>query len=88
MKSDSSPERDHAHDGDLTKDSEVTDGNKKRKRKPYRPGEEDEGQKTDLLLRAQVNSLHGCFCPHVHLCVCLRYWGVHGAPAWGEGRSK
>ncbi|XP_034415694.1 histone-lysine N-methyltransferase 2C-like isoform X10 [Cyclopterus lumpus] len=37
MKSDSSPERDHAHD-DVTKESEVTDGNKKRKRKPYRPG--------------------------------------------------
>ncbi|XP_023255087.1 histone-lysine N-methyltransferase 2C-like, partial [Seriola lalandi dorsalis] len=40
MKSDSSPERDHAHDDDVTKEPEVTDGNKKRKRKPYRPGEE------------------------------------------------
>nr|XP_046227874.1 histone-lysine N-methyltransferase 2C-like isoform X2 [Scatophagus argus] len=38
MKSDSSPERDHAHDDDVSKESEVTDGNKKRKRKPYRPG--------------------------------------------------
>ncbi|TDG97611.1 hypothetical protein EPR50_G00228100 [Perca flavescens] len=38
MKSDSSPERDHAHDDDLTKEPEVTDDNKKRKRKPYRPG--------------------------------------------------
>ncbi|KAM6900450.1 uncharacterized protein FYW49_016953 [Xenentodon cancila] len=38
MKSDSSPERDHVHDDDLTKEPEVTDGNKKRKRKPYRPG--------------------------------------------------
>ncbi|XP_049896001.1 histone-lysine N-methyltransferase 2C-like isoform X2 [Epinephelus moara] len=38
MKSDSSPERDHAHDDDVTKEPEVTDGNKKRKRKPYRPG--------------------------------------------------
>ncbi|KAM8731510.1 histone-lysine N-methyltransferase 2C isoform 5-T5 [Acanthopagrus schlegelii] len=38
MKSDSSPERDHAHDDDITKEPEVTDGNKKRKRKPYRPG--------------------------------------------------
>lgn len=40
MKSDSSPERDHAHYDDVTKELEVTDGNKKRKRKPYRPGEE------------------------------------------------
>lgn len=40
MKSDSSPERDHAHDDDITKEPEVTDVNKKRKRKPYRPGEE------------------------------------------------
>ena len=39
MKSDSSPERDHGHDDDVNKDMEVTDGNKKRKRKPYRPGE-------------------------------------------------
>ncbi|XP_044195043.1 histone-lysine N-methyltransferase 2C-like isoform X6 [Thunnus albacares] len=38
MKSDSSPERDHTHDDDVTKEPEVTDGNKKRKRKPYRPG--------------------------------------------------
>ncbi|XP_042370839.1 histone-lysine N-methyltransferase 2C-like, partial [Plectropomus leopardus] len=37
-KSDSSPERDHAHDDDISKEPEVTDGNKKRKRKPYRPG--------------------------------------------------
>ncbi|XP_031695346.1 histone-lysine N-methyltransferase 2D-like [Anarrhichthys ocellatus] len=36
MKSDSSPERDHDHD--VTKESEVTECNKKRKRKPYRPG--------------------------------------------------
>lgn len=40
MKSDSSPERDHAHDDDLAREQEVTEGNKKRKRKPYRPGEE------------------------------------------------
>ncbi|XP_078100895.1 histone-lysine N-methyltransferase 2C-like isoform X2 [Sander vitreus] len=38
MKSDSSPERDHVHDDDITKEPEVTDDNKKRKRKPYRPG--------------------------------------------------
>ncbi|XP_056155239.1 histone-lysine N-methyltransferase 2C [Lampris incognitus] len=38
MKSDSSPEREHAHDDDVTKVIEVTDGNTKRKRKPYRPG--------------------------------------------------
>uniref|UniRef100_A0AAQ6ITY2 [Histone H3]-lysine(4) N-trimethyltransferase n=1 Tax=Anabas testudineus TaxID=64144 RepID=A0AAQ6ITY2_ANATE len=38
MKSDSSPERVHAPDDDVTKESDVTDGNKKRKRKPYRPG--------------------------------------------------
>ncbi|KAM6971552.1 LOW QUALITY PROTEIN: histone-lysine N-methyltransferase 2C-like [Tautogolabrus adspersus] len=38
LKSDSSPERDHAPDDDVTKEPEVTDGNKKRKRKPYRPG--------------------------------------------------
>ncbi|XP_055363689.1 LOW QUALITY PROTEIN: histone-lysine N-methyltransferase 2C-like [Betta splendens] len=37
IKSDSSPERDHAED-DVTKEPDVTDGNKKRKRKPYRPG--------------------------------------------------
>ncbi|KAM9839742.1 histone-lysine N-methyltransferase 2C-like [Aulostomus maculatus] len=38
IKSDSSPERDHTHENDITKEPEVTDGNKKRKRKPYRPG--------------------------------------------------
>ncbi|XP_023805952.1 histone-lysine N-methyltransferase 2C isoform X3 [Oryzias latipes] len=38
MKSDSSPERDRVLDDDLTKDSEVCDNSKKRKRKPYRPG--------------------------------------------------
>ncbi|KAK2859757.1 hypothetical protein Q5P01_004377 [Channa striata] len=37
MKSDSSPERDQNHDDYITKEP-VTDGNKKRKRKPYRPG--------------------------------------------------
>lgn len=37
IKSDSSPERDHAHDDDITKEPELTDG-KKKKRKPYRPG--------------------------------------------------
>ncbi|XP_028288299.1 histone-lysine N-methyltransferase 2C-like isoform X3 [Parambassis ranga] len=37
IKSDSSPERDHLHGDDATKEPEVTDG-KKRKRKPYRPG--------------------------------------------------
>lgn len=36
VKSDSSPERAHADDD--AKGSEVTNGNKKRKRKPYRPG--------------------------------------------------
>uniref|UniRef100_A0AAQ4PB06 Uncharacterized protein n=1 Tax=Gasterosteus aculeatus aculeatus TaxID=481459 RepID=A0AAQ4PB06_GASAC len=35
IKSDSSPERDH---DDVTKECQVTDGNQKRKRKPYRPG--------------------------------------------------
>ena len=43
MKSDSSPEREHGHDDDVNKDMEVTDGNKKRKRKPYRPGEKRAG---------------------------------------------
>ncbi|XP_024136054.1 histone-lysine N-methyltransferase 2C isoform X3 [Oryzias melastigma] len=38
MKSDSSPERDRALDDDVTKDSELCDNSKKRKRKPYRPG--------------------------------------------------
>lgn len=39
MKSDSSPERDHALGDDVTKEPDTSDGNKKRKRKPYRPGE-------------------------------------------------
>ncbi|XP_023181708.1 histone-lysine N-methyltransferase 2C-like isoform X7 [Xiphophorus maculatus] len=38
MKSDSSPERDAAHLDDVTKETDVTDDSKKRKRKPYRPG--------------------------------------------------
>ncbi|XP_014874682.1 histone-lysine N-methyltransferase 2C isoform X3 [Poecilia latipinna] len=38
MKSDSSPERDAAHLDDVTKETDVTDDNKKKKRKPYRPG--------------------------------------------------
>ncbi|XP_041823896.1 histone-lysine N-methyltransferase 2C-like isoform X4 [Melanotaenia boesemani] len=38
MKSDSSPERDHTHNDDASKEPDITDGNKKRKRKPYRPG--------------------------------------------------
>ncbi|KAM4718655.1 histone-lysine N-methyltransferase 2C-like isoform 3-T3 [Anableps anableps] len=38
MKSDSSPERDTAHLDDVTKETDVADDNKKRKRKPYRPG--------------------------------------------------
>lgn len=37
LKSDSSPEREHSHNYDITGEPEV-DGNKKRKRKPYRPG--------------------------------------------------
>lgn len=39
MKSDSSPERDHAPDDDIIREQEATDGSKKRKRKPYRPGQ-------------------------------------------------
>lgn len=39
MKSDSSPERDHAPDDDLIREQEAADGSKKRKRKPYRPGQ-------------------------------------------------
>lgn len=39
MKSDSSPERDHAPDDDIIREQEAADGSKKRKRKPYRPGE-------------------------------------------------
>lgn len=39
MKSDSSPERDHAPDDDVIREQEATDGSKKRKRKPYRPGQ-------------------------------------------------
>jgi hypothetical protein len=36
--------REHqGHDDDVNKDMEVTDGNKKRKRKPYRPGEKRAG---------------------------------------------
>ncbi|KAF0028650.1 hypothetical protein F2P81_019737 [Scophthalmus maximus] len=38
LKSDSSPERDQAPDEDVAKEPEVADDNKKRKRKPYRPG--------------------------------------------------
>uniref|UniRef100_A0A087X9K9 Histone-lysine N-methyltransferase 2C n=1 Tax=Poecilia formosa TaxID=48698 RepID=A0A087X9K9_POEFO len=38
MKSDSSPERDAAHLDDVTKETDVTDDKKKKKRKPYRPG--------------------------------------------------
>ncbi|XP_031616289.2 histone-lysine N-methyltransferase 2C isoform X5 [Oreochromis aureus] len=38
MKSDSSPERDHVQDDDITKEPDVADSNKKKKRKPYRPG--------------------------------------------------
>ncbi|MEQ2308607.1 Histone-lysine N-methyltransferase 2C, partial [Ameca splendens] len=37
MKSDTSPERDTAHFDDI-KETDITDDNKKRKRKPYRPG--------------------------------------------------
>lgn len=54
MKSDSSPERVHAPDDDVTKESDVTDGNKKRKRKPYRPGERPVAFTLLLLL----SSLH------------------------------
>lgn len=39
MKSDSSPERDHAPDDDVIREQEAADGSKKRKRKPYRPGQ-------------------------------------------------
>lgn len=39
MKSDSSPERDHAPDDDIIREQEAADGSKKRKRKPYRPGQ-------------------------------------------------
>lgn len=56
MKSDSSPERDPAHDYDITREPEVTDDTKKRKRKPYRPGEQGLSQ-SHLYL-----SLPGSLC--------------------------
>lgn len=56
IKSDSSPDRDHTHDDDITKETAITDSNKKRKRKPYRPGEE--GQDTDSHM---INRCL-CFC--------------------------
>lgn len=55
MKSDSSPERDHAHDDDIAREQEVTDGNKKRKRKPYRPGEEMPRESCDHLSYLSVS---------------------------------
>lgn len=73
MKSDSSPERDRVLDDDLTKDSEVCDNSKKRKRKPYRPGEE---QGTE---NHQITSV----CRSSSLPVCLRDRGLHGASAGG-----
>lgn len=39
MKSDSSPERDHLPDEDTIREQEAADSSKKRKRKPYRPGQ-------------------------------------------------
>lgn len=39
LKSDSSPEREHSHSYDMAGEPEL-DGNKKRKRKPYRPGQQ------------------------------------------------
>lgn len=38
LKSDSSPEREHCHSYDIGGEPEA-EGNKKRKRKPYRPGQ-------------------------------------------------
>ena len=77
MKSDSSPERDHAHDDDVTKESEVTDGNKKRKRKPYRPGEDmSRREKTRDRLHTAASVLTStcvcvCLCVCVYICVCV-----------------
>lgn len=72
MKSDSSPERDQAHDYDITREPEVTDDNKKRKRKPYRPGEEGLSQ-SHLYL-----SLPGSLC--IFISSCLSSWvsGIGG----------
>lgn len=66
MKSDSSPERDHAHDDDVTKEPEVTDGNKKRKRKPYRPGEEGQEQAVTPLTSSLPSP-----CLYVYLSPCV-----------------
>ncbi|XP_034021214.1 LOW QUALITY PROTEIN: uncharacterized protein LOC117505783 [Thalassophryne amazonica] len=38
LKSDSSPERDHTHNNDISKNPEGGDDTKRKKRKPYRPG--------------------------------------------------
>lgn len=83
IKSDSSPERDHAPDDDVTKEASATDGNKKRKRKPYRPGEFPCRLHLCLLLSSlPVTFISPCFS------VCPRYWWIHGASAWSEGRSR
>lgn len=84
MKSDSSPERDHAHDDDVTKEPEVTDGNKKRKRKPYRPGEAGQEQAVTPLTSSLPVSVSLC----LPVSMCLRYRGLHGASAWREGRAE
>lgn len=71
LKSDSSPEREQSfgyEGGDL----EPPDGSKKRKRKPYRPGEHTP---VHWLLSASLCLTIGA---------CLRHWGLHGASAWGE----
>lgn len=76
MKSDSSPERDHAHDYDITK--EVTGGNKKRKRKPYRPGEEGHDAASHMITghTSCLFPLHLSSCSHLPLRLHL-YLPLH-----------
>lgn len=84
MKSDSSPERDHVQDDDITKEPDVADGNKKRKRKPYRPGEEGAGPG---IGQSRVLCGHVSMPTSLCVCMCLRYRRVHGASAWRQGRG-
>lgn len=74
MKSDSSPEREHAHDYDIAK--EVTGGNKKRKRKPYRPGEEGH----DAAVTTGAVFLSACLPLFTPACLPLSLWltGIGG----------
>lgn len=85
IKSDSSPDRDHVHDDDITKETAITEGNKKRKRKPYRPGEEGPDTDSHMIIRWSCFSV---IQPVFISAPCLRHRGVHGASTWGEDGSQ